>query len=781
MTFLSNLAVLNALLCLISNACVDAQDKLQISLYNLPTFLTPKDQEKYGRNQNNGDNYVEVTQNGMGASMHGNMWRAFPFPSPISIFQDTVLDFDFHLGEMGEAHAICVEDDLINSSREKRCFTVAGTGSINGYNVPVKTFLNNPYRHYRIPIGHFYTGDMKYLCFILNEDKNPQNGSGTFSNIKIYENPALEVDIYGITRLLNSQIEYEEGQDTQWNFLDMSDDASEAHLVGNIWKALPFPKEGITITEKTVLAFEFEIHEDADFQTICLEDDNDLDTGRCFAVGGTQEDVKDMHLLEYTYESGQHYYLVRVGKFFTGHVNKLVLLQDNDFEKSKGASSFANIKIFEPESCLKNVPFELSFEECTFDNFIAGVEAKLDSITDCGNNVMEELMAFFDAAHDSDIVEKIGDICSSAYSATNLPFNQVTLGGYQFNQEYFDGGTAWNYEGDTEQPLAKAAARILITNRDVAAIQGISFPEEMHNFMNCNLRAVTCCWVADRQVDTNANLVDNSDVCYVDFTKSKRSSHVRDGYSIYNGQEGDLHCRGFAWGNDVGYSESALKGNNLFHVAMYDGLYNRGYVEEVPGSPLCGCVESMPVITRADCTELTVDQSVTVNYHADIKQFEANVMINSIGYTDCMAAGGDNDLSSYYERLVDEGKATADEMKMLDKLIVGDCSKAIGDFLEKKGFEIEGAPKDTTDLLTCGHSDVKQADYRGTKNETTSGVPCQRWDAQRPHRHSRTAQRYPKSGLTENYCRNPDNEEYAWCYTEDPKIRWQFCDVPHCD
>ncbi|XP_071178210.1 putative macrophage stimulating 1-like protein [Mytilus edulis] len=34
----------------------------------------------------------------------------------------------------------------------------------------------------------------------------------------------------------------------------------------------------------------------------------------------------------------------------------------------------------------------------------------------------------------------------------------------------------------------------------------------------------------------------------------------------------------------------------------------------------------------------------------------------------------------------------------------------------------------------------------------------------------------------ENYCRNPDNEEYGpWCYTTNPDVRWEFCDIPYCE
>ena len=46
--------------------------------------------------------------------------------------------------------------------------------------------------------------------------------------------------------------------------------------------------------------------------------------------------------------------------------------------------------------------------------------------------------------------------------------------------------------------------------------------------------------------------------------------------------------------------------------------------------------------------------------------------------------------------------------------------------------------------------------------------------------HSRTAENYPNEGLEggHDYCRNPDGEPQAWCYTTDgPRFE---CDIPAC-
>ncbi|XP_037346167.2 hepatocyte growth factor-like protein isoform X1 [Pungitius pungitius] len=66
-------------------------------------------------------------------------------------------------------------------------------------------------------------------------------------------------------------------------------------------------------------------------------------------------------------------------------------------------------------------------------------------------------------------------------------------------------------------------------------------------------------------------------------------------------------------------------------------------------------------------------------------------------------------------------------------------------------------------------------EYRGRVNETTSGIPCQRWDAQRPHEHPFYPNTYECKGLEENYCRNPDGSEAPWCFTSVPGMRTALC------
>ena len=71
--------------------------------------------------------------------------------------------------------------------------------------------------------------------------------------------------------------------------------------------------------------------------------------------------------------------------------------------------------------------------------------------------------------------------------------------------------------------------------------------------------------------------------------------------------------------------------------------------------------------------------------------------------------------------------------------------------------------------------------YSGEKNVTSSNLSCQKWQSSYPHvpRHRPLD---ASADLDHNYCRNPDGDANGpWCYTTNPAIRFQYCDVPNCN
>ena len=73
--------------------------------------------------------------------------------------------------------------------------------------------------------------------------------------------------------------------------------------------------------------------------------------------------------------------------------------------------------------------------------------------------------------------------------------------------------------------------------------------------------------------------------------------------------------------------------------------------------------------------------------------------------------------------------------------------------------------------------------YVGHVSLTVSGRTCQAWSSQSPHTHT-YSQDSQFADVTvaaaSNYCRNPSSNDGPWCYTTDPAVRWENCDLPDC-
>ena len=127
------------------------------------------------------------------------------------------------------------------------------------------------------------------------------------------------------------------------------------------------------------------------------------------------------------------------------------------------------------------------------------------------------------------------------------------------------------------------------------------------------------CWLDSR---SDTALVNNSDVYYV--KASRCTSHVAYGYSIYrDSSEGTVDCHVFTWGTDGGSISSALEGNALFKVGFMNNLYEglKGNIEQVPGAPICGSMDRIPVVMNAACTKVTDNTSVVdAAYYSTIGQ-----------------------------------------------------------------------------------------------------------------------------------------------------------------
>lgn len=352
------------------------------------------------------------------------------------------------------------------------------------------------------------------------------------------------------------------------------------------------------------------------------------------------------------------------------------------------------------DSCFANRSIRINVEEgvCSGEEFLEGLQVHIDKTKKCDSDAETEIKAITGKMNLDNALTVIDELCAEYYK-TNIQSHGKIYGDDELKiKEFYDGGTGANWQRQTNSGkyVLKDDFAKIVTNKELALLKPIEYPDYIENFEECEYRAFYCCWVSDRQAkdnngncnspyDTNcvdADPSDNTDLCYVDMENAPSSARVAGGFAIFPDDiEGDVQCEGFAWGNDSGLDD-VYKGNALFHIAMYENLYHKGYVRNVPGAPMCGCAEQMPIVSRADCRELDISQTIRYIWNSPVLSVRAlNVDVN---VKICHGANNNhNDLEAYYERLVMEGRADEEELEALQERLVGDCDGPIEDFVNK--------------------------------------------------------------------------------------------------
>ena len=113
---------------------------------------------------------------------------------------------------------------------------------------------------------------------------------------------------------------------------------------------------------------------------------------------------------------------------------------------------------------------------------------------------------------------------------------------------------------------------------------------------------------------------------------------------------------------------------------------NKGYLKGVPGAPMCGCVEHMPVVEEATCRTATKTGDVTSKFIYDSKE-EIVYASNNVGieYEDC----DEPDLKSQYIANQDGNRQ---KEELIDAHIVGlrGCKDDVVDYLNNEQFLHQG-------------------------------------------------------------------------------------------
>jgi hypothetical protein len=349
--------------------------------------------------------------------------------------------------------------------------------------------------------------------------------------------------------------------------------------------------------------------------------------------------------------------------------------------------------------------YETLLEEYTRQVFdVAGSTCTSSTFT-AKDDLDAKLMAATNAASGE---EGAVVVCKAMYDGADItPFTKAADKGtdLHFEQMFYNGLSDWQeeietvYESDDlntpTSVLREDAAKVREFYHGDGSYSRVSWPNSLTNFRDetCDSHAAMCCWPKDRQAnDGNGNCAkpydencvdkdpaDNTNLIFADLAKGNLSSEFdsSNGFMVFPGDNGDgegaIHCHGFAWAEDEYDPISRYKANNLFFVSMYDHMHQRGYVKNIPGMPMCGCMEQMPMATRSDCTQVDLTEDWRMEFDATTGKFTGVLEKVEVDFNACQGRGGrNNDLWAYAARLYDEGRLSRHRFGVVGRVLTDD-------------------------------------------------------------------------------------------------------------
>jgi hypothetical protein len=317
--------------------------------------------------------------------------------------------------------------------------------------------------------------------------------------------------------------------------------------------------------------------------------------------------------------------------------------------------------------------------ECTASNFATAV------------GDMDSLASLLGVSNDEVAIQaELDSKCSSARTPS-LDLSVAVGMGPQFLKNFLDGGTTWNdnYEANGAYVLEEDAAIIPSLYESTAKSTVFSAPDGganekyagyFSNFYNgdqeCRMGVIECCYTASRGDPSQKPLNENAHMCALDLTLAAKSNHIQSppefnpSYTLYTPHEDDdTHCSGFAWEEDTFADD--VKYNTLFHMAMKTNLYDNNYVKNIPGAPMCGCLEQMPVVDYAACFKANEGYQIDTN---------GEIYVN-ISWEDC-----GTDLYNYYDSL--DGRGDVEKYFVKEKIVgTGNCEAAAESFMNEQMYK----------------------------------------------------------------------------------------------
>lgn len=134
---------------------------------------------------------------------------------------------------------------------------------------------------------------------------------------------------------------YGRNQDVQ-GIVSVEDAGATLNIQGNSWKSIALP---YLITASTVLEFDFQSSMQGEIHGIGMDIDENYESQRIFKIFGTQT----FGIRQFTYSgSGDvEHFVIPIGQFYSGQVNNLFFVMDNDVANPQSESKFSFVKVYE--------------------------------------------------------------------------------------------------------------------------------------------------------------------------------------------------------------------------------------------------------------------------------------------------------------------------------------------------------------------------------------------------------------------------------------------------
>ncbi|RZS90593.1 trypsin-like peptidase domain-containing protein [Aquimarina brevivitae] len=271
--------------------------------------------------------YVEASGNGSG------------YPDKSAILNSPCLDFSgvtepsvsFKYHMYGSAiNELVVEARTNNTGDWATVFSRSGDqgNSWNAAAIPLTSYagVSSVQLRFRVTTG---SGSGGWQSDIAIDEVTISDGDNTPPPPPVCD--SLDFNDFSINSFAN--------QDAAGNY-SIGSGGAAISMANNTWKFIPL---NYTVTPNTVIEFDFSSTSQGEIHGIAFENDNSLSSSRVFKVHGTQS----YGIRNYDdYAGGTKKYTIAVGNFYTGTMDRLVFINDND-SGSGNTSTFSNVKIYE--------------------------------------------------------------------------------------------------------------------------------------------------------------------------------------------------------------------------------------------------------------------------------------------------------------------------------------------------------------------------------------------------------------------------------------------------